>query len=149
MKTIAAMLAFISMHSSPIDLSKASKSEMFCLSKAIYHESRGEPIDGQIAVAHVILNRTKSERYPNSVCKVIYQKKQFSDIHDVRPDYESKEWAKAVEVAVYSTVGIVDDPTKGSMYYYNPKKVDKKKQSWIKRLIVVMKINNHTFLKDK
>lgn len=148
MKTIAAMLAFISLHSSPMDLSKVSKAEMFCLSKAVYHESRGEPIDGQVAVAHVILNRTKSYKYPDSICKVVYQEHQFTDIKYAKPNYNSKEWKRAVEVSVYSAVGIIDDPTNGAMYYYNPDKV-KKKPKWISRLKKALHIDNHIFLKDK
>lgn len=147
MKTIAAMLVFVSLHTSPIDLSNTSKSEMFCLSKAIYHEARGEPIDGQIAVAHVILNRTKSQKYPPSVCSVVYQEHQFTDIRLSKPNFVSKEWNKAVEVAIFSSTGIVDDPTNGAMYYYNPKKVTKT-PNWVRKLKIVTRIKNHVFLKE-
>ena len=44
-----------------------------CLTEAIYFEARGEPVEGQIAVAEVILNRVDSHRYPDSVCKVVNQ----------------------------------------------------------------------------
>ena len=44
-----------------------------CLAEAIYFESRGEPLAGQIAVAEVILNRVDSPAYPNTVCGVTHQ----------------------------------------------------------------------------
>lgn len=44
-----------------------------CLAQAIYHEARGEPEEGQWAVATVILNRVESSRYPTSVCGVVFQ----------------------------------------------------------------------------
>jgi spore germination cell wall hydrolase CwlJ-like protein len=44
-----------------------------CLTRAIYHEARGEAVQGQFAVAEVILNRVDRETYPGSVCDVVYQ----------------------------------------------------------------------------
>ena len=49
-----------------------------CLAEAIYHEARSEPLYGQLAVAQVVLNRTKRLEFPNTVCKVVYQPNQFS-----------------------------------------------------------------------
>lgn len=53
-------------------------SEIDCLTKNIYYESRGEPIRGQKSVAQVTLNRVKSKGYPSSICHVVYQPNQFS-----------------------------------------------------------------------
>lgn len=47
--------------------------EVYCLGQAIYHEARGEPDSGQWAVASVILNRTQSRQYPDTVCDVVFQ----------------------------------------------------------------------------
>ena len=47
--------------------------EKECLAQAIYHEARGEPLMGRVAVAQVIVNRVKSAAYPDSICKVVYQ----------------------------------------------------------------------------
>ena len=49
-----------------------------CLSLTIYHEARGEDIFGQLAVAQVVMNRVESPRYPDTVCGVVTQHKQFS-----------------------------------------------------------------------
>ena len=55
-----------------------NKKELNCLNLAIYKEARGESILGQQLVAKVILNRVKDPSFPNSVCKVVFQPKQFS-----------------------------------------------------------------------
>lgn len=52
---------------------KIANAEKDCLTKAIYHEARGEPEAGQWAVAQVIINRVKHHKYPNSICGVVYQ----------------------------------------------------------------------------
>ena len=52
--------------------------ELTCLAKNIYYEARGEPVEGQLAVALVTLNRLEDSRYPDTICKVVYQKYQFS-----------------------------------------------------------------------
>ena len=46
-----------------------------CLADNVYFESRGQPAIGQSAVAHVTLNRVGREDYPNTICKVVYQKR--------------------------------------------------------------------------
>ena len=55
-----------------------NKKELECLATNVYREARGEPFAGQVAVAKVTLNRLADVRYPKTICKVIYQKYQFS-----------------------------------------------------------------------
>ena len=52
--------------------------DLKCLAEAVYFESKGEPLSGQLAVAKVILNRAQSGRFPKSVCSVVTQAGQFS-----------------------------------------------------------------------
>lgn len=72
--------------------SASGGSEWQCLTEALYHEARGESIEGQFAVAEVILNRVQSPNYPDSVCGVVRQGAerrnacQFSYACDDRPD---------------------------------------------------------------
>nr|WP_246156240.1 cell wall hydrolase [Sphingorhabdus profundilacus] len=54
---------------SPDDLERATR----CLSLAIAYEAGFEPVEGQQAVAEVILNRTRHPAYPKSVCGVVFQ----------------------------------------------------------------------------
>lgn len=49
--------------------------ELLCLTLNIYHEARGEPRRGQYAVAEVTMNRVESDRFPNTVCDVVYEKR--------------------------------------------------------------------------
>lgn len=55
-----------------------SAAAILCLSSVIHHEARGESFEGQVAVASVVLNRVESSRFPNTVCGVVKQPKQFS-----------------------------------------------------------------------
>jgi len=52
---------------------KIAMEEKDCLTKAVYHEARGEPEAGQWAVAQVILNRVNHHKYPDTICGVVYQ----------------------------------------------------------------------------
>ena len=67
-----------------------------CLSAALYHEARGEDVDGQRAVAQVILNRVRSRAYPPSICGVVYDGAhrrtgcQFSFACDRLSDYPAE-----------------------------------------------------------
>lgn len=49
-----------------------------CLARAVFFEARGEPLEGQLAVAQVILNRVASGRYADDICGVISQPGQFT-----------------------------------------------------------------------
>ena len=53
-----------------------------CMALALYFEARSEPVDAQLAVAEVILNRVGDSRFPDDVCGVVWQPKQFSWTHD-------------------------------------------------------------------
>lgn len=53
-----------------------------CLATAIFFEARNQHIDGQMAVAEVIINRVESPKWPNTICEVVNQPKQFSFTHD-------------------------------------------------------------------
>jgi spore germination cell wall hydrolase CwlJ-like protein len=90
-----------------------------CLAGAVYFESKGEPLSGQLAVAQVILNRAKSGRFPPDVCGVVTQRGQFSfvrggripSIDEARSAYRTaiavarvalaKAWNGAAEKALY------------------------------------------------
>ena len=46
---------------------------VMCLALNVYHEAKNQSLIGQIAVAQVVMNRVKDERYPDNVCDVVYQ----------------------------------------------------------------------------
>ncbi len=87
---------------------------LVCLATAVYFEARGEPIDGQIAVAEVVMNRVEDNRFPDSVCEVVKQNRypgilhrcQFSFYCDGQPETINDQ--KAWETAEYIAEGLLD-----------------------------------------
>jgi len=61
-----------------------------CLATALFFEARNQPIDGQMAVAEVILNRVEDSQWPDTICGVVNQSKQFSFTHDGLSDDPTK-----------------------------------------------------------
>tara|TARA_B100000768_G_scaffold181623_1_gene205431 strand:- start:789 stop:1253 length:465 start_codon:yes stop_codon:yes gene_type:complete len=91
-----------------------------CLALNVYHEARGESEEGQYAVAHVTMNRVDSPRYDNTVCEVVYARKQFSWTHliaDPRPkDRYAYHLAKLIAADVLGER--VEDNTGGADHYH-------------------------------
>ena len=105
----------------------ASTSDVKCLALNIYWEARSEPVKGQLAVAHVAMNRVRSRAYPNTVCKVIYQGDrstpgacQFSWWCDKRSDQptEYRAWQTSQNLARRVIDGRSLDPTGGALFYH-------------------------------
>jgi len=72
------------------------KTDVECLASVIYHEARGESVDGQIAVGNVVLNRVKSRHYPRSVCGVAFQPKQFTGLTRIKYNESAMKLAKKI-----------------------------------------------------
>lgn len=138
MSIIAAMVAGAMM--SPPELDPKQHK---CLAMNIYHESRGERIEGQIAVAQVTINRMEHPKWPSTICEVVYQPKQFSWTHLIseQTPKETKAWGAAKIIARDVMIGNVDDPSMGAVYYHanyvNP--------SWAKYMKLSKVIGNHLF----
>lgn len=100
--------------------------EWQCLAEAIYFEARGEPIDGQFAVAEVILNRVDSKHWPDSVCDVIAQGSQnlnacqFSYKCDGEPEVigDRAAWATARKIARLMLMGAPRRLTNHATHYH-------------------------------
>lgn len=75
--------------------------ELRCLAGAVYFESRGESLPGQLAVAHVVINRAKSNRFPSSMCGVVFQRSQFSFVRGGKMPKirEGRQWDNAIAIA--------------------------------------------------
>jgi spore germination cell wall hydrolase CwlJ-like protein len=130
-----------------------AKSEK-CLTEAVYFEARGEAVRGQIAVAQVVMNRTFSGFYPNTVCGVVYQNKhhhmacQFTFACDNNPDVvtEPEMWDRAKKIAKAMLDGQiwlpeVDRSTHYHAYYVRP--------SWVNEMKRMYKFGVHTFYRPK
>lgn len=94
--------------------------DVFCLAAAVYFEARSEPLDAQAAVAAVVVERVESNLYPETVCGVVMQPKQFSAFNTgVRPVRDSKAWDRAMTVARQVLVdpeGV--SPISGATHYH-------------------------------
>lgn len=76
--------------------------EQNCLASAVYFEARGESLEGQLAVAEVVMNRARSGRYPATLCGVVVQPSQFSFVRRGRipaADRGSDAWRRAVAIS--------------------------------------------------
>jgi len=122
----------------------AADGEQDCLAKAVYFESRGEPIQGQLAVANVVMNRAASGRYPASLCQVITQKAQFSFIRNGRfptPDAQSEAWRKAVAIARIASDKVAAALPSNVLWYH----AEYVAPAWGKRLTRTAQIGLHIF----
>ena len=119
--------------------------EQDCLASAVYFEARGEPAEGQLAVAEVVLNRTKSGKYPASICGVVEQPWQFSFVNRTgripAANRSSEAWRKAVAVARIAQDRVSDTLTDGVLWYH----ADYVAPSWGRRLNRETKIGLHIF----
>lgn len=142
------------MHGPPVireDIVK-NNNEYRCLLRAVWHESRGEPFKGQLWTAKTILNRTRSEGFPPSVCKVVYQRSQFSFTHQLSMDKQyvnpktelEKQTFRQVELASFISI-LADrfgfDFTDNSKYYHNLNV----KPIWRHKLKRTKVVGNHIF----
>jgi N-acetylmuramoyl-L-alanine amidase len=102
------------------DVPDAVSDDMRCLAGAIYFESKGEPLAGQLAVADVILNRTKSGRFPKSVCSVITQRGQFSFVRGGQvPDIaDGNQYRTALAVAQIALNDGWQSPAPKALYFH-------------------------------
>jgi len=124
----------------------ANQSSYNCLVCNCYHESRGENFEGMVAVAKVVVSRSESDLYPNSVCQVIYQPYQFSWTKDKISN--SINAAKADEEESFNNCKRATDVAlreggNGVLYYYNP---DKARPAWARAYTPCGSLGNHTFL---
>ena len=117
-------------------------SELRCLAGAVYFESRGESLVGQLAVAHVVLNRAQSGRFPTSLCGVVHQKSQFSFVRGGRmpaPRESSVQWSNAVAIAQIARDGSWKNHAPGALFFH----ANYVSPGW--RKTRVAQIDNHIF----
>ena len=113
-----------------------------CMTRVIYEEARGESHDGWKAVFDVTLNRVFDKRWPNSICDVINQKKQYSGIENPGTGQFEPDTFEAIEdyVGVWLTTGTIDLDAN----HYTRKDI---RRVWMKDMIRVKTIGNHKFFR--
>jgi spore germination cell wall hydrolase CwlJ-like protein len=118
--------------------------ETNCLATAVYFEARGESLEGQLAVAHVVMNRATSGRYPSDWCGVVKQPAQFSFVrHGEFPyaDTNSDAWKKAEAIAELAAANVVPSVSPDVLWYH----ADYVAPSWRHGLQEVQQIGAHIF----
>jgi N-acetylmuramoyl-L-alanine amidase len=119
----------------------ADDSELRCLATAVYFESKGEPLVGQLAVAQVVMNRAQSGRFASTLCGVVKQPSQFSFVR--RGGFpaiaNAAQWRDAVGVAQVAMKGLHKGPAASALYFHAKRVAP----GWGKRPLA--SVGNHVF----
>jgi spore germination cell wall hydrolase CwlJ-like protein len=124
---------------------ETSGAEQDCLANAVYFEARSEPLQGQLAVAEVVINRAASGQYPATLCGVVVQPAQFSFVRRgriPRADRGSDAWRRAVAVARIAKERMTPRVLPASCLWYHARYVSPR---WGRRLAQSARIGLHIF----
>lgn len=116
----------------------ASASELDCLATAVWFESRGETLEGQLAVAQAVVNRARSGKWGKGVCGVINAPRQFN-FNAARVQRSTATFTTALAVARIAAAGLWHDIAEGAHSFHSARL----NPGW--RLARVAKIGNHVF----
>ena len=123
-------------------LNKQEHQQLICLAKNVYYEARGEPLQGQLAVAQVTLNRVQAN-FGDNVCEVVYAPKQFSWTHQKRGGpLEADSWDRALQVSYRALYQKQKNRRLTKALYYHNTTV---KPRWSKKKQPLTKIGAHIF----
>ena len=143
-------LATVTPPTAPTVQPPTPQSDRDCLAEAIYFEGRGEQREGQLAIAHVVLNRAAAKGTPKGACDVIREgeelgkgKCQFSWRCDGKSDHptENAAWSEAQQLADVVLKGETNDPTHGALYFHHTKV----QPDWSAKLRRTAEIGNHIY----
>ncbi|WAT17182.1 cell wall hydrolase [Aurantiacibacter sp. MUD11] len=129
---------------STIDTDGELSRDMMCLAQAVYFESRGEPLDGQLAVATVVINRAESALFPDDYCSVVTQRAQFSFVRGGRiptPNHGSAAWDRAKAIARIAHRDLWESEAEDSLYFH----ATYVRPRWAGRMTARATINRHIF----
>jgi spore germination cell wall hydrolase CwlJ-like protein len=121
---------------------KHTQRDVRCLADNIYHEARGEPFRGQLAVAQVTINRFRSNRHGKTICAVVHQRRQFSWTNNKPRVRDLKRWQDSYTVAQFMLTGA--QMQKFPANFYHTKKVN---PYWNRTKRITHVIGNHIFYK--
>ncbi len=132
----------------------AGDRQQYCLAQAVYFEARGEPAAGQAAVARVILNRVDDDRYPSTICGVVFQGQnaqrgcQFHFACDGLSDrpHDRTAWETANRIAYMVRENWLPDPVGNSKYFHA---VSVGKPDWTRRMVQTAHLGGHLFYAEK
>ena len=130
-----------------VAIPKKLKSEDVCLAENIYFEARSESHKGQIAVANTTINRVKDERYPSSVCKVVYQPNQFSWTRKNDLTIEEPEAYQKAEIIAHKALAKQLPQVVGTADHYYAEWIAPPK--WTKDMKYIGKVGQHHYFDSK
>lgn len=115
--------------------------ETECLARAVYFESKGEPLAGQLTVAEVIINRSQSRRFPSTICGVVRQPSQFSFVRRgyIPQPPANAQWRTAVAIARIAMADLADGGAPNALFFH----ARHVRPGW--RLTRVATVGNHIF----
>jgi spore germination cell wall hydrolase CwlJ-like protein len=123
---------------------EALSPDIKCLAQAVYFESRGEPLTGQLAVARVVINRAASGLYPSDYCSVVTQRKQFSFVRNGRipqANEGSGEWLRAKAIAQIAHRDLWESEAGDALYFH----ATYVRPGWANRKTQLARIDTHIF----
>ena len=128
---------------------ETGKRALNCLATAIYFEAASEPIQGQAAVAQVILNRVRDKSFPNTICGVVFQggamhtgcQFSFACTGAMTPNLSALPWRRAQMIAKNALSGFVVR-TIGTATHYH---ADYVYPYWGDSLVKLTKVGRHIF----
>jgi len=133
--------------------SRKVNSEMRCLALNIYHEARGEPKQGQYAVAEVTMNRVTSKHFPNTICRVVYEKRwdrirkryvgafSWTEIDSRSKIINKKLMLRAWQIAKDVYHKNEAETVKGALFYH----AHYIRPSWARTKLKITQIGQHIF----
>jgi N-acetylmuramoyl-L-alanine amidase len=128
------------------------ESDLQCLAENIYFEARGEPLNGQYAVAEVTLNRTRAVNFPHTICAVVHQNRwdpsrkrmvadfSWTELGGLSPE-DGPAWKQAMTVASAAYDDLHDPIVPGALFYHSTAV----RPGWARGRTAVATIGNHIF----
>src|SRR5580700_12074345 len=126
--------------------------DLECLAENIYFEARGEPLEGQYAVAEVTLNRTQAQNFPHTICAVVHETRWDPSRHRHVADFswtelgalspeDGRAWKQAMAVANAVYDDLHPPLVPGALYYH----ASEVHPEWARNRHAVATIGNHIF----
>lgn len=126
--------------------------DLQCLAENVYFEARGEPLEGQYAVAEVTLNRTHSLNFPHTICDVVHEMRwdpsrrrfiadfSWTELGSLAPP-DGPAWTQAMSVATAAYDDLHEPLVPGALFYH----AASIRPAWAKTRRAVATIGNHIF----
>ncbi|MEE2691173.1 MAG: cell wall hydrolase [Pseudomonadota bacterium] len=148
--THGALADFVDFDFTQLEVARLDAEERKCLAEAIYYEARSESRIGQLAVADVVLNRVASPLYPNSVCGVVYQGAERTDLRcqfsftcdgSMKRRVNRRKWSDAEDLAGAILAGLRAPVSRNATHYH----ANYVSPPWSKTLTPTATIGTHIF----